>query len=662
MPDKVELPNGEILEIPDDLTTDQRNALFQTMFKRASAEAVEAKAADAPILPPGIPGAGFTRPSILRGGMDIGAEILGGTAGALAGTPLGPEVAIPAAGAGAVAAKKGSRALQGAMGLNPKPYGLDEGTRDFLYNAAGEGVGRVPLAATRRLRGIYRGGADTEIAARNMGQLFDLGVENPPLYMILEGANPKFDYRGLHEWASKNWFSAGIMRDSAEKASQQASEQFTRMVGSRGSEGALYLPDIEDAGAAVRRGIENYTPTWRNIGTAKYNAVFSEMPRDMPVSWSNTKAFLEDRGALDDILDGLVPDKLKKTHANLRRKYVQEFSPTLYGLTATEVTKPMPFGELQRLRTAIGNRITSWEPNADLPRKDLVDMYKAITRDLESAADSAGVLDEFKDANKYWSDRMSVQEELFSKVDKKVRSEAEVGEAIQRFTKRGGGQGDSKRLIQLREAFGGNSEEWGVVRSYLLKEAGVDQSGNFDPVIFAKRYSRLSDKAKQALLPDKAARESLDNFFEAAEKFGPDLNLGKRKSFSRMTRAEMLGPVSGAMTLGMLGGGVAWSASGNLPAGGSLVLLGTLSLIAPRSAARLMTSQKFTKFATKAMGKKPEVIAGMISRLATDMATLEPEEKIAFAEFFDTFSRVITPAGGAPQQRQQRAPGVLGGM
>jgi hypothetical protein len=110
------------------------------------------------------------------------------------------------------------------------------------------------------------------------------------------------------------------------------------------------------------------------------------------------------------------------------------------------------------------------------------------------------------------------------------------------------------------------------------------------------------------------------------------------------------------MTLGLLGGGVGWAASGNVPAGGALAILGALSYVTPRTAAKLMTSQKWTKMATEAMSKKPEAIAGMISRLGANVATLEPDEQVAFAEFFDAFSKMLPG-----REQQQRAPRVLGG-
>jgi len=662
MPQKLKLPNGQTIIIPDDMTQDQKNAYTQAVIDKALGERQEALADDAPIPLPPLPGipAVSVKPSTMRGVMDVGAEIAGGTLGAIAGTPLGPEAAIPAAGGGAVAAKKGSRWLQRKMGLSPGPYGLDEVVRDFLYNAGGEGLGRAPAAAWRRLKGLYRAGADTEIARQNMDMLFDLGIDNPPLYMILEGANPKFDIRGLHDWASKNWFSANIMRDSAEQAARQANEHFYRMVKVYTPTGDV-LPDIEDVGSAFRSGMQRTTPVWREAGNAKYASVFERMPREMPVSWENTKEFLEDRASLDPVLSSLVPDKLKRVHRSLTDAYVEQFTRTLPQELTMEITRPMPFEQLQALRTQVGHKITSWEPGSDLPRKELKDLYKAITADMESAAEKAGVLDEFKKANQFWKENLELQEQVFSKIDNKMKSDAEIGEAIQRFTSRGGGQGDSQRLIQIREKFGGDSEEWGVIRNYLLKEAGIDSTGDFSLQKFSNKYNRLTDKAKQALIPDKAARESFDRFWEAARKYGKDIGLDTSKTFSRMTRAEMLGPVSGAMTLGALGGGLGWAATGSGIAGGAggIAILGALSVITPRAAARLMTSQKFTKFATEAMTKKPEVIAGMVTRLATNVGTLEPSEQVAFAEFFNTFAQMFP---GQRQQQQQRAPGVLGGQ
>jgi hypothetical protein len=668
MPEKVKLPNGQVVLIPDDMTTDMRNSYVMSLYEQAATEVKEKKQAeimDAPISTPTLPGLPPVRvkPSTIRGVMDVGGEVAGGTLGAIAATPLGPEAAIPAAGLGAIGGKKVSRGLQEKMGLNPQPYGFDEMLPDFAINAAGEGLGRIPFAAWRRAKALYRAGADTKVAKQNMDMLFDLGIDNPPLYMILEGADPKFDIRGLHDWASKNWFSANIMRDSAEKASKQANNQFYRMVRVHGAQGEA-LPDIEDIGAAFKSGVERAMPAWREVGNAKYASVFSRMPRDMPVSWENTKELLENRASLDPVISSLTTDKLGKVHRSLTNAYVEQFTKSLPEELTMEITRPMPFEQMQALRTQVGHKITSWEPGSDLPRKELKDLYGALTEDMKAAAEKVGVLDEFEDANKFWKENLDIQEALFDKINNKMKSDAEIGEAIQKFATRGGGQGDSQRLIQIREKFGGNSEEWGVIRNYLLKETGIDSTGDFSLQKFANKYNRLTDKAKQALIPDKSARESFDNFWEAAKKYGKDIGLDTSKSFTRMTRAEMLGPISGAMTLGALGGGLGWAATGSGVVGGAggIAILGALSVITPRAAARLMTSQAFTRTATKAMGKTPEVVAGMISKLGANMATLKPDEQVALAEFFSAFGQLVAPPSAAPGKQQQRAPGVLGGQ
>jgi hypothetical protein len=70
-----------------------------------------------------------------------------------------------------------------------------------------------------------------------------------------------------------------------------------------------------------------------------------------------------------------------------------------------------------------------------------------------------------------------------------------------------------------------------------------------------------------------------------------------------------------------------------------------------------MTDKRFTKFATEAMTKKPEAVAGMITRLAANAVTMPPEEQLAFMEFFNALGGLIPE----PEQKQG-APGVLGGQ
>jgi len=655
MPEKIELPGGVIVEVPEGMNSTQRNQWYNSVFKQAAAE-VEPPA-NIPVprvgtrigMGPGVPESVQVKPQTARGAIDLATEYGGGTLGALTGGLAGPEGAILGAGGGAYLGKKYvGKPIQEALGLNPEPYGLLEGgAGDILANSLGEGVGRELLATPRRLKSLYRAGADAPKAATARELFFDVGIKDPPLHAILKNADPKYQVQGIYDWAAQHPASMTIIRKSNDEVVGQFQNAYYKtvdMISGIESQAARRsgLLDIEDLGEAFRTGMKKWNADWRSKGDILYAAVFDKMPREMPVTWSNTKAALEGRAALDPVGGSLSSDALKNTHRALREKYIREVPDLMRQGGMQEQALDMPFAELQNLRTQVGRRVSSWTPGSDIPQEDLVDVYKAITKDMEAAAKAAGVEEEFKAANKFWNENMELQEQVFDRINRKIKADDEIGEAVERLTKTGGGQGSSSRIIKIRKAFGADSQEWATMRQYFLERFGTNK-GRFDPAQLANRWGALSDKSKAALIPETAARESYEKFIKVADEYIGDLNLKSayKRPFGLVRRTEMLGPISGAMTVGLLGSG-GWAAySGNEKTGLALMVLGTLSLMAPRQAAKLMTEQRFTKWATESLSKTPEAFAGSVTRFASQMATMEPDEQAAAAEFFNTMNKLM---------------------
>ncbi len=68
------------------------------------------------------------------------------------------------------------------------------------------------------------------------------------------------------------------------------------------------------------------------------------------------------------------------------------------------------------------------------------------------------------------------------------------------------------------------------MRNYIMKEFGEGTDGQFNVMQLNKRWGKLSEKTKQALLPDKEGRELLDKFMKAVDQFGPESLMGPKRT------------------------------------------------------------------------------------------------------------------------------------
>ena len=652
MPERAQLPNGEFLEFPEGMTDpDEMRNFFDMAAEQVKDDKPVAVGIPGVVSPRKVPAEKF------RGVTDLAGEVGGSLLGAMGGSLAGPFGAVAGAGAGAVGGRKGAQMLQRGMGVKPSKFTADDAMGAALVGGIGEGIGRLPFAGYRGLKAVTRAGADTGAAKANQKLLFDIGIENPRLDLLLTDAGAKFDFGAVKQWASKNPFSSGMMKRSADDAAEQMAQGFERRWVVRGGVDDL-IPDIEMAGEAFREGLERINPAWREIGNAKYARFFDRMPRGTDVAWDNTKKFLETRGSLDDIVGSLVTDKTKKLHRALSQKYTENFTRSVFGAKNLELVRPMPYEQMKALRTQVGHLISEWGPTAKIPQAELKGLHRALTDDMREVAAKFGALDEFEDANKFWHSNLKRQEEIFNKIDGKLKSDLEVGGGIERLVKAGKGQGDSKRIAEIKTAFDAESDEWATIQNYLMREMGTGSDGNFNIRNVYKGWNRLTESSKRALLGRGKSRKAMDKYLEAVDKFGYNITDLQRSPFSRWTKAEMFGPATMLLGgAGILGGGVA-TAKGQGGVGVPLAIAGTLAIISPRAAAKLITDPKWTNWAVGASSRAPEAVAGSISRTISQFATAPPDTQSAMIEFFTAFGDVF------PEQQQGRGnpPGAMSGQ
>jgi len=533
--------------------------------------------------------------------------------------------------------------------------------KTFAVTAAGEALFGLPVASRRFIQRLYIAGANNHEARAARQFLIDIGISQPRLDQVVAVAkgNSKI-HESLYNWAARHPASGTAIDRASLQAQQELAENFEKRWVVFDDAGQALTPDIVRAGSALTRGMQRFSRGWREVGAARYSHFFRKLaeraPHEAPSEWTNTRAFLQNRASLDPILGALDSDKMKGLHKALEDHYVLTFRKNLLDGTPAviERAQDIPFDTLKQLRTRVGEKIGRWDPNSEIPKRQLMDLHEAITKDLEAAAKRYGLENEFAGANNYWREHMEFQEGILENIEKKVTN-VDASKAVQSLIR----SGDYESLRKIKTAVGANTNEWLEVQNYFIRELGMNSDGVFDMGTLFGKYNRMNDGTKTALVGEGASRKFLDDYAKAVEIFGKGFEKTNRSAFSRMTKAEVFGPTA-PFAWGVFGAGAAgtYSSGDYTPVISAGVVLGAMAYLAPKQAAKLLVDPKYTEWAVKAMDSQtPEILAGMVSRLGTQYLAADPEEQAIINQYVGHIYSMIPKPGDFAGQKQGQGQG-----
>lgn len=572
------------------------------------------------------PGSG--RPTLYNPpGLDFGdvpavareaAQFVGGTFGAIAGTTGGPLGTAVGAGAGTAA---GGALFDASMNLlagrvDTRGVGavaVDTAV-DFAGGAVGQRLGELAGAGIKRALG---GGKQ---AAKALVDRFRaLGIEPPA------GAATGSRTIGRVEHALANTpSSAQIMQEQAERVLSQvkaAADDLAQSFGpTRTQQGAG-----ETIREAAARAAERVGFTQERI----YGEAFDMIGDGTPV-------------ALDAV--AALREAMEQEIARAPRSLGNAMGPAIRRLKLLEAdsaARAIEFGALRQVRTMIGREMA--EPmlaqGASIQQQGLKRIYGALTEDLKAAATAAGpdaakklaIADRFTRA---WMNTAAKTMEKLHGFD--------ADEKAFRFAMTSARDGGTV-LARMRRHFA--PEEWDVVAGSVLGRMGratpgaQDAAGEvFSVSTFLTNWNRLSPEAKQALFGGKryaGLGPKLDMLTEA---------MGSLKGMERLTNTSNTAHVLvGYATLSTLGAALGGLATGDTQ--GAVVGL-TGSVVAPRVAAKLITSPRFLDWLTTPV-TKPNAISAHIGRLA-GIARLEPEIREEIHQYMQALRSVPAMSEATP--------------
>lgn len=292
---------------------------------------------------------------------------------------------------------------------------------------------------------------------------------------------------------------------------------------------------------------------------------------------------------------------------------------------AAEVATKLPEGgqlswqDMKRLRSIVGEIIGQPSLTSDgAAQSALRKFYGALTTDMETTAAETGprALTQWKRANQYWRGRQdridNVLSGLLGNKDDK-NPEAAFAQINRWAGKKGGDFGKLSRAIRSLP-----EEEANTVRATIVNEMGVASPGRqnadglaFSPAEFATQWSKMSDRAKSVLFPNKRHRQDLNDLSQvmsSMKKAGEYANFSNTALGVNAT-AQGYGALVAPLTMSVL-------AAGQFGAGKLLA--------SPRFARALATSAKMPpEQAGRKLTEQLGVIAAREPLMANDAKALQ---------------------------------------
>lgn len=394
------------------------------------------------------------------------ANSFGSRLGSLLTAQPGLQAASTVTGAGASGAVRESGGGQGAQMAAGLIGGLSPGVATY---AGGAG-----------LRGLVRGGS-----GENMQRTIDDFASVGATPSVGQASGNRV-IQGAENLLGGAPTSAGVVNRFAERQAQNIGEGLQRRADN-------FLPNAsgEKAGRAVERGVDTFGKNTNATKRALYWQADRLIPEATPTPLANTwqtvaKLTTPTQGATATT-GALINPRIAK----LRETLTQDLAAG---------GGQIPYAALKRIRTDIGEQIADYSLSPDTPTRELKQLYAALSRDMEAAAQAHGpaAVAAAKRANNYTRAVSERMEQVQRVIDKNGGPER-VFEAAMSGTRDGGTT--LRAVMQSLPQDGQKAVTAAVIKRMGMATPGAqDAAGEvFSAQTFLTNWNRISPEAKRAL-------------------------------------------------------------------------------------------------------------------------------------------------------------------
>ena len=560
--------------------------------------------------------------------IDMGKElsqVVGSMGGAVAGSAVGPGGTILGSGAGmAFGSEVFERVAQkyGAEILRTNKEHAAERMTDFAFGSVGQAVAPLIL---KGFKGSLVGFGKAAVKSRERLKAFiDAGV-SPTLGQVSQKRGIQTVEMVLGNFPGSSGRIASHALKAQDDLGKVAFNTATRLINKT-------LPASEvEVGKAITQGIKNGVNASDGfIGRfqSRVGQLFEEASQLVP---KNTLVSLE--STLTKLKDLVSPIKgAEATSLILKNQFLDDIFKGLQ----TDLKKnggKLSWEAVKALRSKIGNKLSSFDLIPDVDKAQLKLIYGALSEDLKLTAKgiSKQAYNKILRADKYYSKGLKRIEDYLQPITK-VGDPDRIVSVLLNSAKEG-----ASRINAIKKSL--NPDQYKIFLSSVIDRLGriqpaqaiggdiLEGSGKFSSETFLTNWSRLSDKAKEALFTGKGWSKEMIKDFD---------NIVKISSIIRQSGKTFKNPSGTADRVvgqGIVLGGGATAFTGN-PA----FLVGVLGAIGGANiSSRLFTNPSFIKWL--AQGTKIASTKGMdgilthIGKLGTVMGNADSETRQFIYEY-----------------------------
>ena len=560
--------------------------------------------------------------------IDMGKElsqVVGSMGGAVAGSAVGPGGTILGSGAGmAFGSEVFERVAQkyGAEILRTNKEHAAERMTDFAFGSVGQAVAPLIL---KGFKGSLVGFGKAAVKSRERLKAFiDAGV-SPTLGQVSQKRGIQTVEMVLGNFPGSSGRIASHALKAQDDLGKIAFNSASKLINKT-------LPASEvEVGKAITQGIKNGVNASDGfIGRfqSRVGQLFEEASQLVP---KNTLVSLE--STLTKLKDLVSPIKgAEATSLILKNQFLDDIFKGLQ----TDLKKnggKLSWEAVKALRSKIGNKLSSFDLIPDVDKAQLKLIYGALSEDLKLTAKgiSKQAYNKILRADKYYSKGLKRIEDYLQPITK-VGDPDRIVSVLLNSAKEG-----ASRINAIKKSL--NPNQYKIFLSSVIDRLGriqpaqaiggdiLEGSGKFSSETFLTNWSRLSDKAKEALFTGKGWSKEMIKDFD---------NIVKISSIIRQSGKTFKNPSGTADRVvgqGILLGGGATAFTGN-PAfiGGVLTFIGGANI-----SSRLFTNPSFIKWL--AQGTKIASTKGMdgilthIGKLGTVMGNADSETRQFIYEY-----------------------------
>ena len=560
--------------------------------------------------------------------IDMGKElsqVVGSMGGAVAGSAVGPGGTILGSGAGmAFGSEVFERVAQkyGAEILRTNKEHAAERMTDFAFGSVGQAVAPLIL---KGFKGSLVGFGKAAVKSRERLKAFiDAGV-SPTLGQVSQKRGIQTVEMVLGNFPGSSGRIASHALKAQDDLGKIAFNSASKLINKT-------LPASEvEVGKAITQGIKNGVNASDGfIGRfqSRVGQLFEEASQLVP---KNTLVSLE--STLTKLKDLVSPIKgAEATSLILKNQFLDDIFKGLQ----TDLKKnggKLSWEAVKALRSKIGNKLSSFDLIPDVDKAQLKLIYGALSEDLKLTAKgiSKQAYNKILRADKYYSKGLKRIEDYLQPITK-VGDPDRIVSVLLNSAKEG-----ASRINAIKKSL--NPDQYKIFLSSVIDRLGriqpaqaiggdiLEGSGKFSSETFLTNWSRLSDKAKEALFTGKGWSKEMIKDFD---------NIVKISSIIRQSGKTFKNPSGTADRV--VGQGIVLGGGATAFTGNRAFLVGVLGAIGGANiSSRLFTNPSFIKWL--AQGTKIASTKGMdgilthIGKLGTVMGNADSETRQFIYEY-----------------------------